>query len=136
MRASIWNKSLKSLTQKLVTLLKIWVKHENLRCKNDHFNSTLSWLLISLRLLHTRHTKEGGHCRIDMVSWNLGLSCNRSPQDDVTSHLHGVDNKPQKVTHFRLHHHRNDPKYNPFCMDLTRVYRTEYMPKGFFYMLR
>ena len=37
----------------------------------------------------------------------------RSPQDDVQSHLHGVGNKPQKVTDF---HHLNGPNYNPFCM--------------------
>ena len=60
----------------------------------------------------------------------------RSPRDDVTSHLHTVDNKLQKVTYFRLHHHQIGPKYNLFRTSLTRVDRPEYLPKGFLNMLR
>ena len=46
---------------------------------------------------------------------------NRSPRDDVTSHLRGVDNMPQKVTYIRLHHHQNGPKCNPFLHILELI---------------
>ena len=40
---------------------------------------------------------------------------------------------PQTVTIFEITPSPKPPKYSPFCTALTRVYQTEYLPKGFLY---
>ena len=54
------------------------------------------------------------------ITGNVIADSYRSPRDDVTSHLHAVDNKPQKLTHLRLHHKPKRPKIQPFLHGLDK----------------